>query len=183
MRPPVPGIWVSAGAGISMKDEASWLAGINYSPGIARISIDAAGSDSLSARRAVPVAPHVTRSRLVRCAALVVSRRPACAGHTVAKVRNLRWIEAGEGRAKGVSFLQDPNPGQPGRKPFQHQHLPQHARVLLGNAPLHVMIGAYQRASFSAQATVKYHHAVVVVTQSAGERPKYSARQYRRLVR
>jgi hypothetical protein len=47
-HPPVPGIWVSGGLGLSMKGEASWLAGLNYSPGIALISIDAAGSDLFS---------------------------------------------------------------------------------------------------------------------------------------
>jgi hypothetical protein len=47
-RSPVPGIWASAGLGLSNKDGASWLAGLNYSPGIALISIDAAGSDLFS---------------------------------------------------------------------------------------------------------------------------------------
>ena len=48
LPPPVPGIWLSAGLGLSTEDGPSWLAGINYSPGIALISIDAAGSDLLS---------------------------------------------------------------------------------------------------------------------------------------
>jgi hypothetical protein len=48
LPPPAPGIWLSAGLGLSTGGGPSWLAGINYSPGIALISIDAAGSDLLS---------------------------------------------------------------------------------------------------------------------------------------
>jgi len=69
-------------------------------------------------------------------------------GHQSVHVRraepgDLGGVEPGERLAKGLAFSQHRDPGQPGLKALQHQHLPEHAGVLLRHAPLLIVIGAH----------------------------------------
>lgn len=47
------------------------------------------------------------------------------------------------GATRRIAFSEDDHPGQPRLESFEHQHLPQHSRVVLRNAPLFVMVGAH----------------------------------------
>ena len=56
------------------------------------------------------------------------------------ELRNFRWVEVFEGSAKAFATLENDAPGEAGLKAFQHEHLPEHAGVVLGDTPLSVVV-------------------------------------------
>jgi hypothetical protein len=57
---------------------------------------------------------------------------------------HLGRIEPGKRLAKGLALAQHRDPGQAGLKSFQHQHLPQHARIMLWHTPLGVVVSLHE---------------------------------------
>src|SRR3954470_1397271 len=75
-----------------------------------------------------------------------------------AECRDLLRIEASEGAAESLALAQDDAPREAGLEAFQHQHLPQHAGVVLRHAPLLVVVGAHERIVAGPGATSTLNH-------------------------
>ena len=61
-----------------------------------------------------------------------------------------------KGLPKRVALAQHGDPGEPGLKAVEHEHLPQCPRVALGDAPFLVMVGLHQRILAGPGATGAY---------------------------
>ena len=61
------------------------------------------------------------------------------------KLGDTPWIELGKCLAELIALAQDGDPRKPSLEALEHQHLPQHAAVMLWHTPFLVVIGLHQR--------------------------------------
>jgi len=61
---------------------------------------------------------------------------------------DLPGVEVAEGLAEGVALAQDGEPGKASLEAVEHELLPERAAVVLGDAPLFVVVGLHERIVF-----------------------------------
>jgi len=69
---------------------------------------------------------------------------------------NLRWIKTAKGLAIGLALGQDRRSAQPGLRAFQNQKLEEHTVIVLGNAPLGIVVRDHRRSRPEATSLVRH---------------------------